>query len=467
MKKILYICVAVLLSFSACENDDNESGVVDPSVLIKSITTETQANNVLRVDVNIEFKDNVNYQIIYWKNGQDSVIKKTVPSESNGKAKTTLILLEPATKYNFNILASNEKATTTSDTYSFTTKALPVSVPVYTVVKSSNIMKKELPGYIMQVSGDLPGFITLCNSSGTVLWYEDMGKPVRVANFDTLTNTICCIIGIPFPEDKYRLGDQIVLFDLFGKRILDRATSNDWIAYPHHDIRRMPNGDLILVENFVKTFDLSMYGGSTNEEVWGDGYTIMDSNGNIKKRWDCFGEINPQDYPDIMTKLKDWIHSNSVNWDSEGNIYMTHNKISELWKIDRNTGDVIYRVGKKGNIPFVKPDYPFGLHAPVPLKPNYVLCLDNQGGAGNSSRAIILSVNTETNTVEMPLNISFPLELSSINRSNVELINDNLLMFGSTLGRAIVFADLKGNIQRVIRREHISYRTNYINRIVY
>jgi len=465
LTKLPLVCIiAMVLAVSSCSKE--LTGNVAPGELIKSIQASVKENNALRVEIDMEFRYEVDYQITYWKESDESAKRTTISknSDTNGSIET-LVFLEPATKYNFEVQANTGKAHTTSDIYSFTTGSLPSDVPVYTL--ETDNMTNDLTGYIMQVSGNLPGYITFCTTKGTVVWYEDMGEPVRVANFDTLTNTISCLIGIPSPESFYRLADKIILMDIFGNKMLDRSVSADWIAYPHHDIRRMPDGNLILVENAVDTFDLSAYGGSTKEPVWGDGYAIIDASGNIIERWNCFSELNPQDDASIMSKRKDWLHANSVNWDSDGNLYMTYNKVSELWKIDSSTKKVLYRVGKEGTVALDASGYATGLHAPVPISPDLVLCLDNHGGTDGGSRAIIYSVNTSSKTADVPLSMSYPLKYSTADRGNVEKINDNLLMFGSTLGYAVVFSDMDGNILRVIRRLHISYRSNFYADIHY
>jgi arylsulfate sulfotransferase len=456
--------LAIALAVSSCSKE--LTGTVAPGELIKSITASVEENNALRVDVDIEFRHQVDYQITYWKDGDETTKRTSLSknSESDGSVET-LIFLEPATKYDFEVQANTGKAHATSDIYTFTTGSLPSDAPVYTLEVDN--MTEDLPGYIMQISGNTPGYITFCTTKGTIVWYEDMGEPVRVAYFDTLTNTISCLIGIPSPEAYYRLADKVILTDLYSNRILDRSVSSDWIAYPHHEIRRMPNGNIILVENVVDTFDLSAYGGSTKTPVWGDGYAILDTAGNIKERWNCFSELNPKNDATIMSKTTDWLHANSVNWDSDGNLYMTYNKISELWKIDSTTKKVVYRVGKNGTVSLAASGYATGLHAPVPISPDYVLCLDNHGGTDGGSRAIIYSVNSSSKIADVPLSLSYPLTYSTADRGNVEKINDNLLMFGSTLGYVTLFTDMNGNVLRVIRRLNISYRSNYFKDINY
>ncbi|NLY25339.1 MAG: hypothetical protein GX042_10105, partial [Bacteroidales bacterium] len=52
-------------------------------------------------------------------------------------------------------------------------------------------------------------------------------------------------------------------------------------------------------------------------------------------------------------------------------------------------------------------------------------------------------------------------------QGSVELIGDDVLIFGSTYSLKIVYTDLEGNILRVINTPHMSYRADYIAEINY
>lgn len=469
MKLMKYLCMMLLLAFVACSNDPE--GEVPPTELIRAIQVAPKSDNVLRMDVNIEFRQAVDYQIEYWKSDDEASKKTTALAEADGSSTSTLVLLEPETEYTFKVKASTGAASTVSEGYTFTTSSLPSGVPVYSMPIDK--MEEDLPGYILLMKTDKPGYITMVDTKGNIVWYQNMEKAVRVASFDEKTNTISCIIGA-YAEKDYT-GNEIVVMDLTGKRLLDKVFDK---FYAHHDIRRMPDGNLILVNYTPKTFDLTERGGSKEETVWGDGYTIFDMEGNKLEEWDCFGELHPADDPNIMEMVPvtsvlenpiwykdDWLHANSVNFDSEGNIYMSFNWRSELWKIERKTGKVLYRVGKEGNVDMSAAGYANGMHSVDPLKPNEVLVFDN-GIYNHLSRALIYSVDEKARKAEVAMEVTLP-EYSSPYMSNVQILNDNLLMFGSTQTSTVVFTDKKGTVLRTILGLHQSYRSVYIPEIAY
>ncbi len=470
MKTIKYLALILLIVLSACESDSN--GDVKPAEVIKSIQAGVRSDNALRVDVEIDFRQRVEYQIEYWKSGAEDNRKTTLPAEGVNTVTSTLVMLEPNTEYTFKVVASNESVRTVSDTYTFTTQALPSGVPVYSM--QTNTTNKEIPGYIMQIRMDKPGYITLTNSEGTVVWYQNMNKAVKVANFDPKTNTFAAILG-DHPLKEYT-GDWIVIMDLYGNTQLDRESGE---LYPHHDIRRLPNGDLIVVNYVPKPFDLTKWGGSENEMVWGDGYTIMDTNGKIKTQWDCFVEMDPREDPKIMDMVaitsvlenplyyrEDWLHANSCNFDADGNFYMTFNWLNQMWKINHQTGQVDYRVGIDGNVELPEEGFTGGIHTAMPLNPDKILVLDN-GMMKKSTRALIYEVDKGNKKANVTMNVGLSAELSTPYMGSVIIIDDNLLMFGSTVACTVVYTDFQGNILRTITGHHQSYRAEYIADINY
>ncbi|NLY25341.1 MAG: hypothetical protein GX042_10115 [Bacteroidales bacterium] len=464
-----YLLFSFLLLLSACENDD---AILTPADLIESIQSEVRQDNSLRVDITITFLRETEYSISYWPTDDESLKKETMMAQANGKAVATLVLLEPDRQYSFSLNASSGNAQVVSDIYSFTTRPLPSDVPVYNMIQ--NRLDEEIPGYVLQVRMDKPGYITLMNSEGEVLWYQNMEKAVKVANFDPATNTFFAILG-DHPEKEYT-GDWIVVMDLFGNIVLERESGD---LYPHHEIRRMPDGNLLVVNFVPRKYDLSMWGGDTDETVWGDGFTILDIDGKILYQWDCFEEMDPRDDPDIMKMVAitsvlenpiwykdDWLHANSVNFDEEGNFYMTFNWLNQLWKINKTTGDVEYRVGIDGNIEITESAYTSGIHTAMPLKQDQVLLIDN-GSTRQKTRALIYDVDKTSQKADLLLDVALPKELSSAYMSSVQKIGNDMLMFGSTFPCAVIYTDMKGEIKRVITGLHQSYRAEYIAEISY
>lgn len=465
LKRLFKILIAGYVALSAaysCNKVNTEAGAYLSEVEI------VDCENALRIPFNLTFSKACSYQVEYWKKGEPAAVFKTKvrPSSENHVA---VMFLYPATEYEYRFVIFDGDRTISTDKAAFITGRLPIDIPQFEV--DGSYPAREIPGYVFQMEATTPGYVTFCDTDGNVVWYEKMEKAVRQAYFDIGSGTIAMNLGFKTGESSsfQRLGEKIVVMDLEGKRLIDCSSSEETVEYPHHEIRQMPHGRLLMLHNVVRKFDMTSQGGSAGQDVYGEGFTIFSEGFHKDWTWDCFTELDPivDSYLFDMGSFSDLLHANSVAWDENGDFYFTVNHLSELWKIDGKTGEVLYRVGPHGNMKMSEDAYADGLHAAVPLAADRVLCLDN--GRGKSiSRAVIYEMDTNAGTATLALSVPLPQELSSRDRSNVCISGDgSMLCFCSTQGRATVFEDLNGNILKVLRRTQISYRAYYYESIEY
>lgn len=473
--KLLILGYAAIFTAYSCNKD------LQIGDYISSVEIVEEHDNPLRVPVEIVFTKSCYYKLEYWQKGNPSVSGSTsVYKTAGGKETATVMFLYPDTEYEFRVVVNSGSTSCNSDIYGFTTGSLPIGIPEYTV--SGAYPQTEIPGYIFQWQATAPGWVSFCDTDGNIVWYEQLEMAARQVTFDQDTRTIVMLLGFKTGQNDpkfQRWCKKIVVMDLEGNRSVDIDTDEAIIATPHHEIKRMPDGNIAILHSVVKKFDLTPVGGKPDTEVYGDGITIVTPDLQTKVwEWDVFGELDPvrDEYLEIMTynersglypRQIDLVHANSIGWDGNGNIYFTLNHLNELWKIDRTTGKVIYRVGDYGNIYLAEEDHASGLHAAEPLAENKVLCLNN-GKSGEQSRAMIYEVNPLAKVATVTLSVSIPAELSSYDRSNAMLSRDGSMMFfGSTMGRCNVFTDLEGNVLKVIKRTGISYRSYYYETVEY
>lgn len=463
MKKVLCPLLLLAFIFAACSKD--EDGEAAPAELIRAITVAAQADNTLRIEVNLDFKKAVSYQIEYWKAGDEASTRTTTFSDLVTTDKCTLLLLKAQSEYNFRVHARTDNQYTSSQVYKFTTGIVPSRVPTMSLLDDK--MTQAMPGYLLITKNEKPGAVIMTDTEGEIVWYQLFDDPVRVATFDTLTQTISCIIG----PNSYQpfAGKRAYVTDLYGNVLLDKDIEQ---LMPHHEIKRLPDGDLLLVHFTPKKFDLTAQGGAKDQTVNGDGLMLMDIQGNIKWQWDCFTEVNPADDPKIMGKIEildmnyvdDWLHANSADRDKEGNYYITFNLTSELWKIDGKTGKVIYRLGKTGNVDMPQDAFMQGVHNVTALSPNQVMVFDNSQQL-HFSRGLTFSVDDATRKATLTQQITLSPEYGSAFQGSVQQLPDDLYLFGATMSNTILFTDSKGDIMRSLKTMNQSYRTQYIPKI--
>lgn len=458
--KPFIILTAFLLMLSGCSVEEDRFDSYAESVTVSTM------DNALRAKVEIQFREQCSYSIRYWEKekGEESAHVTNVHEAPDGLSVLTLKFLYPETDYQMQVVVNGKAHSKVVD---FTTGSLPLDIPQYPV--EVNDGKTWIDGYLMQWEANNSGYVTFCDFDGRIVWYESYGKPIRTAWYDEERQQIALLMGFKEGEDNedfYRLAEDILISDLDGNRVFFRKANDGFVPYAHHEFKITEEGNLLILSNVIKEFDLTSLGADTpTTSVWGDGFYVCDYDGNILKTWDCFVGIDPltADYINPVKTSLDYVHANSIDIDSDGNYYMTFNRISELWKIDGKTGDVIYRAGVNGDVVLEDGEYPRGgLHAAVALAPDRILCYDNGRDKGYS-RALIYSIDPVSKTARYELVIDLPFEYSSSNRSNALIINEDVMFFCSTVSAKAVFTDMKGNILRVINRSGISYRAYWID----
>lgn len=462
--RLRFLTFAAALLLVACgESADTSEVFADYA----SAITVSATDNPLRTAVEIVFTTDCPYRIVYWKEseGELSARSTRVYEAREGKERCILKFLYPETDYCFRVQAAGSLS---SDVYTFRTEAIPPEVPVYHVLMDNGGPEE---GYLLQWQATSPGYLTFCDMEGRVVWYETFDQAVRHVYFDERRGEFAVLTGFRegVNSKKFqRLCDKILVVDLDGNRILEWRASEDNVPYPHHDIKMLPDGNLVIFNNVVRYFDLTPIGGEPDTAVWGEGFTVIDRSSKVLKTWDVFGAIDPvkDTYLNATVLSTDILHGNSVSWDYQGDWYITLNRHSELWKIDGSTGEVLWRFGEHGNLAF-DGDWPQGgLHSSVPLAPDRVLCYNNGAGESPRSRAQIYRVSS--GRAELDLDVVVDAEYSSGDRSNVELLPDGkTLMFASTLARKCTFTDLRGNPLKVISRTGIAYRSHWFEDVTF
>lgn len=461
MKTAILLLASFVFLFCGCESEESS---LHPSDVIRSITAGVQEDNALRVDICVDLKQPSDYSISYWKRGDEESVRNTEPVAAEGVHTTTIIFLEPDAEYCFRVSVKSEAGAVESDVYTFHTRSLPGEIPPFEVIRDE--LEEAVPGYMLMARMDKkPGFIIFTNLEGKVVWYQlTPGTTVQSASYDPVHRTVQCITGT-HPTQNYACEGMMVM-DLYGKVLLRKDIS---YLYPHHDLKRMPDGNLVLVHFVPKTCNLTPLGGGEEDTVMGDGILVMNMQGETVWQWDCFSVMNPEEDPDIIRpvegllpdKRKDWLHVNSVSYDERGDFYITSNWLSQLWKIERSTGRLVYKLGKGGTLAMNAEEYMSGVHDSTPLAPDRVMVFDN-GMEVSQSRVSIFTVNPSSQAVVDSKIISLPSQFKSPFQGGISLVNDNLLIVNSSLSNSILFMDLEGNVKRVIQTGYRVYRADYV-----
>ncbi len=120
-----------------------------------------------------------------------------------------------------------------------------------------------------------------------------------------------------------------------------------------HELRLLPNGHALLLAQDPEPVDMSkiVAGGQPYATVIGIILQELDQNKNVVfqwRSWDHF-QITDATHEDLTAATIDDVHGNAIELDGDGNILLSSRHLDEITKIDRSTGNTIWRMGGKNN----------------------------------------------------------------------------------------------------------------------
>ncbi len=120
-----------------------------------------------------------------------------------------------------------------------------------------------------------------------------------------------------------------------------------------HELRLLPNGHALLMSYDNQKVDMStiVAGGNPHATVTGLIVQELDSAKNVVfqwRSWDHF-QITDATHENLQGAVIDYVHGNAIEVDTDGNFIISSRHMDEITKIDRTTGDIIWRFGGKNN----------------------------------------------------------------------------------------------------------------------
>ncbi|MGB3074017.1 MAG: arylsulfotransferase family protein, partial [Chitinophagales bacterium] len=133
-----------------------------------------------------------------------------------------------------------------------------------------------------------------------------------------------------------------------------------------HDFQIFPDGHSLIIAFDDQTINMTAYGGSPVADVKGLIVQELDANKEVIfqwRSWDHFLFTDANQYTPLTNSQVDYVHGNTVERDFDGNILISCRNMDELTKINRETGDIIWRMGGENNqFTFVNDNIPEHFH---------------------------------------------------------------------------------------------------------
>ncbi len=131
---------------------------------------------------------------------------------------------------------------------------------------------------------------------------------------------------------------------------VDSFTTGNSYLLDIHDFQLLPNGHALLLayDWQIIRMDTIVAGGDTAAVVLGAIIQEIDASKNVIfewRSWDHFQITDATEDIDLTAHSIDYVHANAVELDNDGTILLSSRNMDEITKINRQTGEIIWRLG--------------------------------------------------------------------------------------------------------------------------
>lgn len=239
------------------------------------------------------------------------------------------------------------------------------------IVESS---EQSTPGYYLF---EISTYLAIIDHFGNPLFYRE--TPGGSKNFESQ----------PDRSYSYYANSSkgfMVMNDYF--QITDTFTKVNNESIDFHEFTILENGNYILMSYDRRVIDMSLYveGGKPSATLTGMIFHELDQNKNPIFQWNSWDHISflesDTTFVDFTALSIDYVHPNSISIDYDGHFLLSSRHLSEVTKIDRITGNIIWRMGGSQNeFNFVNDTIGFsGQHSVIRLPNGNIALFDNGNG---------------------------------------------------------------------------------------
>lgn len=270
----------------------------------------------------------------------------------------------------------------------------------------------DFPEFIVTLNNNpSPGKIFTSNTSGNgyyVMIFENDGTPYYYKKVNHYSTDFKVqpngMLSRYSPDD----GGFITIDNNFETTAVYKVQNGH--GTDEHDFLITPEGTFLMIGITSEYRDMSVIvpGGNINANIIGNVIQELDVEQNLLFEWNAsnYFDITDAIGTSLTSSRIDWIHMNSIALDYDGNILISSRHLSECTKIDRQTGEIIWRLGGNNNeFTFLNENLEFSFqHAfyPVEGKPGNYTIYDNGNNRGEFSRVVEykITINGDTKTAE-------------------------------------------------------------------
>jgi len=292
-----------------------------------------------------------------------------------------------------------------------------------------------------RAAGTAPGYVFVApfagDKNGTAMIVDDTGEPVWIRQSRSLIMNfrVQQLNGEPVLTwwegsvvDGLYEGNCVILDEGYG--VVKRLAAGNGFLPELHEFLITPEGTALVTINNPLPTDLSPYGGPVDGTLIEGVIQELDiSTGRVLFEWHSLDHVGPDESTFPVGSPWDYLHLNSIDVDpSDGHLVVSARYSSTVYKLDRTSGEVLWRLGGTSSDFAIAPEAAFWFQHDARVHPGGLLSLFDDGadGVGDApepvSRALVLALDTDAMTAELLKAYPSPSGALTIAMGNTQLL---------------------------------------------
>lgn len=430
---------------------------------IETISLSAPGRNTLKVKIDVKTTHQNSLRISYWAKN-DSLHKYITPNSPVGTEHALVLTnLRPSSQYLYQIISTDGGVETRSKIYDFKTSGYPVWIQDFFRViapDSASAPQTFKEGFVLISRRETPGIIFLLDSKGDIRWYHQVnGTGFKTTHF-THNKTILSILGTQEYPTSY--GNEILEISMAGDTLLHlKKGEADFKETIHHEIILNKKSEIVTLSVQTRIMDLTSVGGTAKDTVKSDGILVLDRKGKKVWSWSVFDVLDPLKDPKIMAEKKDWMHANSVNFDTDGNYLISFYNNGQIWKLDATTGKVIWKFGRNGDFAMPKEGIFDQGHAVHRNAEGDIMLFDN-GTSREQTRTLTFKLDEKNKTASLTRQIILPKQIYTARMGSAYLVAPDAILQCSSKTSTIVLTNAAGRFLWMLKSQVMPYRAEFV-----
>lgn len=334
MKRSRIVALAALaLVFGGCTRDDSSAPRVPASV--SNLVVASSAANVLSAIATVTIADADSARLVFWTGSEAHRAAPVTTSPASGHM--IALGLRQSTAYSFAVEAYGGGTTTTSDTVTFTTAAMPA----YLALASITSRAPASGGYILtaiHLANDW--FVVAFDSTGVPAWYHEFTGTQR-PTFETRqqpNGNLTALTGGSGGEVAAGQGVEMTPDGTVIRTIV--ATAPSYLDL--HDLLLDDQGGAVMFQYTRRHLDLSAGGGPVDTVISGHQLVRQDADGAPTVVFDAWDHFTVSDGVEPAAGQVDFDHPNSISIAPDGNYVVSWRDFDAITKINASTGAIMW-----------------------------------------------------------------------------------------------------------------------------